>query len=62
MRISLHIVVAQLLIALIYCEILKGILPPLCGNNWQAMLSARYWYCLLLSKQTYLAYISMFCY
>lgn len=36
MRISLHIVVALLLIALIYREILKGILPPVCGNHWQA--------------------------
>lgn len=41
MRISLHIVVALLLIALIYREILKGILPPVCGNNWQALRSAR---------------------
>lgn len=32
MRISLHIVVALLLIALIYREILKGIPPPVCGN------------------------------
>ena len=40
MRISLHIVVALLLIALIYREILKGILPPVCGNNWQALRSA----------------------
>lgn len=38
MRISLHIVVALLLIALIYREILKGILPPVCGNNWQGTL------------------------
>lgn len=40
MRISLHIVVALLLIALIYREILKGILPPVCGNNWRALLPA----------------------
>lgn len=40
MRISLHIVVALLLIALIYREILKGILPPVCGNNWRAQLPA----------------------
>lgn len=37
MRISLHIVVALLLIALIYREILKGILPPVCGNPLQGM-------------------------
>lgn len=37
MRISLHIVVALLLIALIYREILKGILPLVCGNPWQGM-------------------------
>lgn len=42
MRISLHIVVALLLIALIYREILKGILPLVCGNHWEGMHSGRY--------------------
>lgn len=42
MRISLHIVVALLLIALIYREILKGILPPVCGNHWQSMHCVSY--------------------